>query len=179
MTTSSTDCKQYHDEATKDDSAAGVAIAAAARIGAAVLASSSHQRDDETNQNANATAEFDRGYRDGLHHKGFHNYNNTDAYSSGYREGQIERDEQTQHHSRSGYHRGHQAYVSLDDLVGARAAGAESDLQRRGFVSMGGYKRGNKSFVTWWNADTRQCVNAVTKEGRIKRIETIDEGNCT
>ena len=179
MTTSSTDCHQYHDEATKDDSSAGVAIAAAAIIGAAVLASSSHHRDDETNQDANATAEFDRGYRDGLHHKGYHNYNSSNAYSNGYQEGQSERSEQTNHHSNNGYHSGHRSYVSLDDLVGARAAGAESELERRGFVNYGGYNRGNKSFATWWNGKTRQCVSAVTKEGHIKSFQNLDEGNCT
>lgn len=177
-TTSSTDCNQYHEEATKDDSSAGVAIAAAAILGAAVLASQSHHRDDDTNQDANATAEFDRGYRDGLHHETYHNYDNTNAYSEGYTQGQIDRDEQTRHHSNSGYHSGTAKRVKLHDLLGARASSADSEMRARGFTDTGGYKQGNKSYVTWWNASTRQCVSAVTENGRIKSLAAIDEGNC-
>ena len=178
-TTSSTDCNQYHEEARKDDSSAGIAVAAAAILGVAILASQSHQRDDDINQDANATAEFDRGYRDGLHHKTYHNYDNTTAYSDGYTQGQIERDEQTQHHSHSGHHSGTQAHVRVHDLEGAKASSADSEMRARGFTDTGGYKQGNKSYVTWWNARTRQCISAVTQGGRIKDLEAIDEGNCT
>lgn len=177
-TTSSTDCNQYHEEATKNDNAAGIAVAAAAILGIAVLASQSHQRSDKHNSDANSTAEFDRGYRDGLHQKGYHNYNKTDAYSDGYSEGQIQRDDETRHHSNSGHHSGYQAFVSLNDLQGARAAGADSDLRARGFTDTGGYKTGDTSYVTWWNASTRQCVNVATQNGRIRSIEAISEGVC-
>ena len=163
-TTSSTDCNQYHGEATKDDNAAGVAIAAAAILGAVVLASKSHQRDDKHNDNSKSMAEFDRGFSDGLHHHGYHNYNKTDAYSDGYSQGQIERDENSRHHASSGHHSGYHPYVSVSDLVGARAAGAESDLRRRGFYDTGGYKQGNKSFVIWWNPRTRQCCLLYTSD---------------
>lgn len=178
-TTSSTDCNQYHEEATKDDSSAGIAIAAAAILGAAVLASQSHQRDDDVNNDANATAEFDRGYRDGLHHKTYHNYDNTEAYSEGYTQGQIERDEQTRHHSNSGYHSGTAKRVKLHDLLGARASSADSEMRSRGFTDAGGYKQGNKSYVIWWNPNTRQCVSSATENGRIKTIAAIDQVNCT
>ena len=177
-TTSSTDCNQYHEEATKGNQAAGVAVAAAALLGVAMLASKSHERNDKHNQDAKSTAEFDRGYRDGLHHQEYHNYNNTGAYSEGYNEGQVQRREQTRHHSNNGYHSGYNPYVSLDDLVGEKASGADNELQRRGFDDVGGYKQGEKSIVTWWNPRTRQCVNTITKNGRIKRIESLNEGNC-
>jgi len=63
--------------------------------------------------------------------------------------------------------------------VGARASSADSDMRSRGFYDTGGYKQGNKSFVTWYNRNMRQCVNVVTQEGRIKRIDSKSEGNCT
>jgi uncharacterized protein with FMN-binding domain len=177
-TTSSTDCNQYHEEATKNDNAAGIAIAAVAILGAAVLASQSHHRDDKYEDDSKSMAEFDRGYKDGLHHASYHNYQNTTAYSDGYNQGQVQREEETRHHSNSGYHSSYQSYVSLDGLVGARASGADTELRARGFSDTGGYKQGDKSFVTWWNASTRQCVQAVTKDGRIKNIQAINEGNC-
>lgn len=78
----------------------------------------------------------------------------------------------------SKHHSSSPAHVSLDDLVGARASSADSSLRSRGFTDRGGYKEGNKSFTTWYNASTHQCVKAVTKEGHIQRFESIAEGNC-
>ena len=176
--TGATDCNQYHKEATKDDNAAALAIGAAAIIGAAVLAHQSHHRDDKHGDDSKSVAEFDRGYRDGLHHERYHNYNDTTAYSDGYSAGQQDRDEKTRHRARDGHHSGYGSYVALDDLVGAKASSADSAMRSRGFSDTGGYKLGGKSFVTWYNAGTHQCVNAVTKEGRIKKVEPIAEGNC-
>lgn len=97
-TASSTDCNQYHKEVSKNDKAAAIAIGAAALIGAAVLAHQSHHRDGKHDQDEKSVAEFDRGYRDGLHHERYHNYNDTAAYSDGYDAGQRQRDEQLRHH---------------------------------------------------------------------------------
>ena len=177
-TTGSTDCNQYHESATKNDNAAAIAIGAAALIGVAVLAHKSHERNEKHGQDSKSVAEFDRGYRDGLHHERYHNYDNTSAYSDGYSAGQQERDQQTDYRSGQGRHSGSHPYVSLTDLVGARASGADSELRARGFATTGGYQDGNKSVATWYNRRTRQCVNAITKDGRIKRFEDIDEGNC-
>jgi hypothetical protein len=38
--------------------------------------------------------------------------------------------------------------------------------------------QGNKAYATWYNRSTHQCVQALTRDGRIKRLESIDEGNC-
>lgn len=180
-TTVAMDCNQK-EPADKDSgmsTGAAVAIGAAALIGIALLASKSHQRDEKHGQDERSTAEFERGYRDGLHHERYHNYQNSNAYSDGYNTGQRKRDEETRYRSNSGYHSGYQSYVSLDDLIGVNAASADSQLRARGFTDTGGYKRDDKSFVTWWNVNTRQCVQSVTKEGRIKRIENLTAGNCT
>ena len=177
-TTSGTDCGQYHKQATDKDTAAAVAIGAAAIIGAAALAHQSHER-NEKHQDQKSVSEFDRGYRDGLYNQPYHNYQRTDAYSDGYSAGIREREEQTSYRPRHGGYGGYQSYVSLDDLVGINAASADSDLRSRGFRDTGGYRQGGKSFATWYNRSTRQCVSVVTKDGRIRRIDSIDEGNCT
>ena len=176
--TSSTDCNQYHQQATKNNNAAAIAVGAAALIGVAALAHKSHERHEKHGDDGKSVAEFDRGYRDGLYHQPYHNYQNTTAYSDGYNAGNQERYEQTSYRPNHGRYSGYQSYVSLDDLVGARGAGADSQLRSRGFDDTGGYKQGNKSFVTWYNRNTRQCVQAVTRDGRIQRLESIDEGNC-
>ena len=180
-TTSGTDCNQKSDSSGEGggmSTGAKVALGTAAILGVAMLASKSHQREEKHDQDENSTAEFERGYRDGLHHERYHNYQNTSAYSDGYNAGQKKRDEDTRYRSNSGYHSGYQRYVSIDDPVGVRASSADSELRSRGFRNAGGYQQGNKSFATWWNEATRQCVQAVTKDGHIKRFESISEGNC-
>jgi hypothetical protein len=178
-TTSGTDCNQYHQEANEGSDAAAIAIGAAALIGVAALAHNSHERNEKHGENKESVADFDRGYRDGSHHERYHNYNNSSAYADGYSSGQQYRDDQTSYRSHNGRHSGRHSYVSLEDLVGARASSADSELRARGFKDTGGYKRHGKSFVSWYNRSTRQCVNAVTKDGRVRRFETLDEGNCT
>jgi len=182
-TTIAMDCNQSESADGKKSgvsTGAAIAIGAAALVGVALLASKSHQRDEKNNgQDEKSTAEYERGYRDGLHHERYHNYQNTTAYSDGYNAGQQDRDERTSYRARDGRHSGYQSYVSLDDLVGARASGADSELRSRGFTDKGGYQQGEKSFTTWWNERTRQCVQAVTRDGRIKRFESLSEGNCT
>jgi len=176
--TSATDCNQYKAESGKNNDAAAAAVAAAAILGVAALAHKSHQRDDRHSQDSKSIAEFDRGYRDGLYHQSYHNYNDTRAYSDGYSEGQQERHQQTRYRSNEGRYSGYHPYVSIDDLVGANAASADSALRQRGFRDTGGYKQDGKSYVTWYNASTRQCVQAVTRDGRIKHLDPINEGNC-
>jgi len=180
MVTSATDCNQYQSSDNKGSSndAAAAAIAAAAILGVAALAHKSHERDGRHGQDSKSVAEFDRGYRDGLYHQSYHNYNNTQAYSDGYNEGQQKRHKETRYRGNEGRYSGYHPYVSLDDLVGANAASADSAFRQRGFRDTGGYKQDNKSFVTWYNSGTRQCVQAVTRNGRIKHIDPINEGNC-
>lgn len=65
------------------------------------------------------------------------------------------------------------APVKFDDLVGARAAGALDDLARRGFSSVDSFQSGNGSGTIWWNRSTRQCLQAITVEGRIDSLMDI------
>jgi len=68
--------------------------------------------------------------------------------------------------------------VNLNDLVGMRAGSLDTAMNSRGFTNKGGYKQGDTSFTTWWNASTNQCVSVATKQGRVHKIEAIFEGNC-
>ncbi|MCM8613110.1 hypothetical protein [Accumulibacter sp.] len=68
------------------------------------------------------------------------------------------------------------------DLSGLRYQSLErvnEQMNSRGFTDGGGYQQGEKPFTTWWNERTRQCVQAVTRDGRIRRFESLSEGNCT
>jgi hypothetical protein len=185
--TDRTDCNQYYTDDGKDkgemSDGAKAAIAAAAILGVAALAHKSHDRNNnKSNNNYNSSqeiADFDRGYRDGLHHTPYHNYGNSRAYSDGYSEGMQQRDQETRHHgSHSGRYSGYQNYFNMNQLVGERASSAESTLRERGFRDVDGYKRKNSSHVVWWNAVTRQCLDVKTKEGRIANVETLTEGVC-
>jgi hypothetical protein len=176
-TTTRTDCGQYHQGSGDTDNAAAIAIGAAAILGAAALAHNSHQRNDQHGQDSKSVSEFDRGYRDGLYNHPYHNYGNARAYSDGYSTGLQERNDQTSYrpsHGGSGY----QPYVAVNDLVDARASSADSELRNRGFQDVGGYKEGEKSHVTWYNRNTRQCLDVVTRDGRIRHLNSIAEGNC-
>lgn len=177
-TTTAMDCNQKETSSSGMSTGAKVAIGAAALLGVAALAARSHQREDKHNQNEQNVAEHDRGYRDGLHHESFNNYNNSQAYVDGYNTGQQQRSEETNHRHHHNQRQGYVTPVSLDDLVGARAASADSELTNRGFRSTGGYNEGNRAIATWYNAGTHQCMQVVTRDGHIKRIESIFEGNC-
>jgi hypothetical protein len=177
-----TDCNQHPaTEAPKDhgmSTGAKVAVGAAALLGVAALAHRSHERDHDKHKSEQQVAEYERGYRDGLYHQPFHDYNRTPSYVDGYNAGQQKREVETSYRSPYGHHSGHAAFVNLGDLVGSRGGSADDALNRRGFVARGGYKSGHKSFATWWNAHTRQCVQTVTSDGRVQAVNPLYEGNC-
>jgi starvation-inducible outer membrane lipoprotein len=67
---------------------------------------------------------------------------------------------------------------SVSDLVGARGSSFDDEIRRRGFVNKGGSQGGGRAVSIWYNAGTRQCIEAVTTEGRVQAINPIAEGNC-
>jgi hypothetical protein len=182
VSVSPTECNQHptHEERRSGGMSTGakVAIGAAALLGVAALAHRSHERDESKHNNEQQVAEYERGYRDGLYHQPYHDYSRSQSYVDGYNAGQQKRDEETRYRSPHGHHSGHAAYVQLNDLIGARASGAEQGLGQRGFVSKGGYQSNNKAYGMWWNAATRQCVQTIVSEGRLQAINAIVEGNC-
>jgi len=68
--------------------------------------------------------------------------------------------------------------MDLDTLVGMRGRNLDTEMAQNGFDNVGGYKTGEASMTTWWNAASRQCVSVETREGRVAKAETIVEGNC-
>jgi hypothetical protein len=188
VSVSQTDCNQYPQNTgnTSQDlgkseglsTGAKVAIGAAALLGVLALASSSHDRDEEKHNTPEKASEYDRGYRDGLYHHAYHDYNHSQSYVDGYNAGQQKREAETSYRSPSGKHSGQAPYVRFNDLVGMRASNLDDEMARRSFVQKGGYKSGNQAISTWWNANTRQCVNAAVSDGRVQSISPIVEGNC-
>lgn len=59
----------------------------------------------------------------------------------------------------------------IADLVGARAAGAESEMQGRGYEDVGGNN-------TWWNASSKTCVRVRVSQGRYSSISQVKPSVC-
>jgi hypothetical protein len=66
----------------------------------------------------------------------------------------------------------------LADLVGARAAGAETQMEARGYRVTGGSTVRDTKFTFWWNERKQSCVSVSTVEGRYAAIEEVPAGNC-
>jgi hypothetical protein len=57
------------------------------------------------------------------------------------------------------------------DLLGARAPGAETQMQARGYADVGGNN-------TWWNAKTGVCVKVHVSQGRYRTIDMVAPADC-
>ena len=73
---------------------------------------------------------------------------------------------------------GARAPAGLSDLVGARAAGGETQLQARGFALVRVRTGDDRKWSTWWNRDRRQCVTVVTTDGRYQSITDSPAADC-
>lgn len=67
----------------------------------------------------------------------------------------------------------------VKDLVGARAAGGETQLTRRGyeFVKTQEGPEG-RTFSQWWKQSTRTCINVVTRNDRFEVISKTPGYDC-
>jgi hypothetical protein len=101
------------------------------------------------------------------------------AYVGGHNAGQQKRQAETSYRSPYGDHTGLAAYVPLNDLVGARASSMDGEMQRRGFMRHGGRHSGGQALSPSWNTGTRQCMQAVFADGRVRSISSLYDGNCT
>jgi hypothetical protein len=157
------------------DAAAAGAVAGLAILGA-VLASKSHHREG-TNYDQQQTAEFDRGYQDGLYNAAYHNYSRSDAYSNGYEKGVEERNANlsSRHHGRGGYAQ----VAQYSDLIGSRAAGGMDELANRGFTQVDNFATGNTRYSIQWRKQSRQCLQVIVANGRLENITDIQtHPNC-
>ncbi len=57
------------------------------------------------------------------------------------------------------------------DLLGARAPGAESEMQARGYADAGGNNM-------WWNAKTGVCAKVHVSQGRYQTIDMVTPADC-
>lgn len=64
------------------------------------------------------------------------------------------------------------------DLIGMRSAYLDSEMQNRGFRNVGGLQGGGAARTTWWNAQRRQCVSVVTRNGQVDEIHAISTSSC-
>lgn len=64
------------------------------------------------------------------------------------------------------------------DLVGARAAGAESQLAARGYVGAGGRTGDDRKWTYWWNATRGVCLSVTTSNGRYESIVSTPAPDC-
>ncbi|MFD1314666.1 hypothetical protein [Namhaeicola litoreus] len=137
-----------------------------------------HHHDTGYHYNDNAEdAAFEKGYKDGLYNKSYHNYYSSniekDAYSQGYNKGVKERNGRTNYHSGHG---GYQAYVGVDHLVGESTDSAFRKLESEGFVRQNERTQNGRKRINWYNNRTGQCIKTVLDKGKIYKVEKSD--NC-
>lgn len=64
------------------------------------------------------------------------------------------------------------------DLVGARAAGGETQLQARGYVNTGGQTGDDRKWTYWWNERRGACLSVATVNGRYDSIVSTPAPDC-
>lgn len=171
------DCGQTRRDGGVSDGAK-VAMAAAAILGVTALAHKSHHRDDR-NYDERQTADFERGYRDGLYNHAYHNYDSSREYGDGYSRGVEERGRESSYRNNSYDRGGYQSYAHLGDLAGRGTGHAWREMARRGFEEAGrrdlGPDRGNNYF---WNGQTGQCVDVFVRQGKVESVSEVRRHAC-
>lgn len=171
------DCGQTQKETGLSDGAK-VAIGAAALLGIAALVHKSHHRDDRA-YDARQTAEFERGYRDGLYHNSFHNYNDVREYNDGYNAGVRERDQQSSYRGGSYGRGGYSGYSSVNDLTGQDLGYALGQLDRRGFRQAGERRMGDARVqYFFWNDRNGQCLDVHARDDRVLSLFEVPRYSC-
>ena len=163
------DCGHHQGSAA----ATAIGVAAGAAILGALLSHKSHHHDDDKHlSDSQAEAQYERGYRDGLHNASYHNYDRNDAYSSGYQAGVDERNANLRdHYGRGGYAQ----TARFADLRDARAAGGMSELERRGFRQVDNLTSGNTRYSIQWRPESRQRVPVTIADGRFYDLRDIGQ----
>ena len=72
-----------------------------------------------------------------------------------------------------------QGASDVEDLVGARAAGGETQLLSRGYEQRQSNDVRDQRFTFWWNKRTGRCISVSTMEGRYAAIIGVPAGNCS
>lgn len=171
---SNSDCNQ---RGGNGDKTAAAVVGVAALLGVAALASKAHDRGDKYSDQQN-TAEYERGYRDGLYNQSYHNYSRSNAYSDGYSRGTEQRGHETSYRSNNYYGGGYNAHSYVGDLRGQSRATAVSQLMSRGFVVRDNKKTDEGRYWTFWNQNSEQCVVMTSSNGFVNSIENVSKRTC-
>ncbi len=181
MTVGNDDCGQYDSNSSSGgNKAVGVAVGAAALLGILALASKSHHRDDK-NYDERQTADFERGFRDGLYNNSYHNYDNRREYSDGYSKGVKQRSQESSYRSDNAhqYRGGYQSHVNVSNIIGRDTEFAWDQLGRRGFSLAGERKlSGDRYQWFYWNPSTRQCLDIHTRGQEVRSVNDTSESAC-
>lgn len=162
--TSITDAKDSDCGHGGPSTGAVVAGVAGVALIAALLASKS-SKDAKKDYNYQQQQDYDRGYSDGYYAYAYNAYGDANAYGAGYRAGQEQRNNGN---GNPGY--GQQGYR---DLIGARAAGASDELDRRGYNQLNNYASNGIRYSTRWRAQSRECIQVSVRNGRISDIRNV------
>ncbi len=68
--------------------------------------------------------------------------------------------------------------ADVEDLVGARAAGGETQMQARGYSFVRVNTVRDQKWSFWWNERTQQCASISTMDGRYAAINKVPAANC-
>jgi hypothetical protein len=66
----------------------------------------------------------------------------------------------------------------LEDLVGARGAGGETQMEARGYKQVRAARVRDQSWTFWWSDLQNACVAIATTDGRFAAINKIPIQNC-
>ncbi len=155
-----------------DAAAAAGVLAGAAILGALLSHKSNHHDDGKHYSNTEDEQHYDRGFTDGLHNAAYHNYDRSDAYSSGYSAGVQQRNANLSHHHGYG---GYDHAATFKDLTDARAAGGMSQLEQRGFRQVDNFTSGDTRYSIQWRPQSRQCVQVTIADGHFYDLRDIGQ----
>lgn len=71
-----------------------------------------------------------------------------------------------------------QTPTAIADLVGARGAGGETQLEARGYVHIKTEKGDDRAWSYWWQSARRECVTVAVVDGRFDAITTSPATDC-
>lgn len=174
--TTNADCGQK--DAAGMSTGAAVAVGAAALLGIAALAHKSHHRDDRS-YDERQTADFERGFRDGLYNHPYHNYGNQREYSDGYSKGVEQRRQESSYRGGNTWRGGYAAHVNVSDLLYRDIDYARSKLPQRGFRQAGERRLGGGRMQWYyWNDATRQCLDIQTRDNAVVSLHEPGDHAC-
>lgn len=67
---------------------------------------------------------------------------------------------------------------AVSDLVGARGAGGETQLEARGYVHIKTEKGDDRAWSYWWQPARRECISVAVYDGRFDSITTTPAPDC-